>query len=326
MALLICALMTVWGGLALWYRFPGPEGLRLVIGCSFVLLGSSTLLAQFRSSRFKALVIFALAFAGLLGWWSTIEPAADGDWSPDVARQVTGQIEGDKLTLTNVRNFEWRTRDDFTPIWMTRTYDLSKMQSVDLFLSYWSGPEMAHFILSFGFGDDEFLAWSVEVRREIGGGFSPVADLFKENALVIVAATERDIIGLRTNVRKEDVQLYRLRFDPARARALLEEYVRDANALSQRPHWYNSLTTNCTTVVAKMMKAVGNGPPLDWRIVVNGYLPEFGYERGALNTAYSIEDLRELGKISARAQEFGLSPGFSTAIRANVPKAPQIHQ
>ena len=102
-------------------------------------------------------------------------------------------------------------------------------------MSYWAGPEMAHTIMSFGFEGGDYIAWSIEVRRLKGGEYSPIADLFKTDPLVIVAADERDVIRVRTNVRHEDVELYRLKASPEKARSLLLEYVVDANGLVETP-------------------------------------------------------------------------------------------
>ncbi len=312
-------LATVWGALALWYRLPASETTRMIVSGLFGLFGTSIVVAQFGKHRVGTLGVFTLVFAGLLAWWNTITPPEDGNWAPDVARQVTGEIVGDTLTLDNVREFEWRTNDDFTPIWTTRSYDLSKVSSVDMFMSYWAGPEIAHFILSFGFDDSEYLAWSVEVRREIGGGFSPIADFFKTNTLAIIATVEKDVVGVRSNIRGENVQIFRLRVPKDVARALLVEYVRDANNLAKRPTFYHSLTTNCTTVVLKMMKAVGRSLPLDWRLIANGYLPDYAYDQDALDTSMPLERLRELGTIRPRALAAGLGKAFSSAIRVGVP-------
>lgn len=318
--ILVLAVATAWGALAIWYRLPVGEPARVVLSVSFGVYGLAVILTQFGRRGIPALVGYALVFAGLLAWWATIRPPDDGNWNPEVARQVTGRIDGDTLTLTNVREFQWQPDGGFTPTWTTREYDLKTLQSVDMYLSYWSGPEIAHFILSFGFAGDQYIAWSVEVRREVGSVYSPLADMFKSHTLIILAASEQDVVGVRSNVRGEDVQMFRLRTRPGQARALLEEYVRDANALAARPEWYNSLGTNCTTVVVRMMAAIGDRLPLDWRMVANGYLPDYAYEMKALDTALPLSELRELGRIAPRALAAGLGPAFSKAIRLGVPK------
>ncbi len=130
----------------------------------------------FGRRRLWAILAFTIAFIAVMAWWATIKPIGQANWAPDVARQVTGEIDGDMLTLTNVCDFEWHGKDEFTERWATRTYDLGKLRTIDLFMSYWAGPKIAHVIISFGFEDGEQLAWSVEVRRRVGGHFrrSPI--------------------------------------------------------------------------------------------------------------------------------------------------------
>ncbi|MBB6412792.1 DUF4105 domain-containing protein [Mesorhizobium sangaii] len=316
---LAVALLTAWAGFAMWYRLPVGELGRAAACALFILFGLGTIIALFSRFRIRAFVFFLAAFAVVLVWWSTIKPLSDADWAPDVARQVTGTRDGNLLTLKDVRDFEWRSDTDFTEHWTTRTYDLSTVQTADLFMSYWAGPKMGHVIMSFGFSSGDYLAWSIEVRRRVGGEFSPIADLFKSNPLVVVAADERDVVGVRSNVRGEDVQIYRLKASPDAARALLLEYVSDANALSTKPAFYNSITTNCTTTIVKMMRAVGDAVPFDWRLIVNGYLPDYAYDRGALDTRLPLSTLRELAHIDDRARKSGLSPDFSRLIRVGVP-------
>src|ERR1700684_2387342 len=274
-AILVVVPLTAWSALALWFRLPAPEALRGAAAVLFAVLGLATIVALFmrRSRSLIALAVFAGVFGGLLAWWSTIKPPLDGDWAPDVARQTTGSIEGDILTLSDVRDCDWRTDTDFAEKWSRRSYDLSKLKTLDLFLAYWAGPEMAHVIMSFGFEDGEHLAWSVEVRREKSGEFSPIADAFKSHTLVYLATTERDTVRLRTNVRGEDVRLYRLNTPPERARALLVEYALQSTEHDAQPKWYNSITANCATVVFKIVRAAGGTFPFDWRLVVHGLPP-----------------------------------------------------
>lgn len=315
----LMAYLTVWTALAFWYQLPVTPAMRTASAVGFAGFGLLMVLAQFGSRRVAAQAAFVLAFAIVYGWWNSITPPADGNWSPDVARQVTGQIDGDILTLNGVREFEWRSETDTTEIWSTRTYDLSTIQTTDLFMSYWAGPSMAHLILSFGFENGDHLAWSIEVRRQIDGGFSPVADFFKSNTLAIIAAAERDVVGVRSNIRGEDVQIYRLNTAPDAARKLIEQYVRDANALAEKPEFFNSVFTNCSTTVFRMMASVGSSHPFDWRIIVNGYLPEYAFDQGALDMTRSLQELRDASHIAEKAAAHTLAPGFAQAIREGLP-------
>ena len=259
--------------MALWFRLPAPEAVRARRRRRRRLRGPRhDDRALFPLPLARARPGFALAFAGVLVWWSTILPPLDGDWAPDVARQTTGTVKGDILTLSDVRDFDWRSDDDFTQRWETRSYDLSKLNSLDLILSYWAGPKIAHLIMSFGFSDGQVLAWSIEVRREKSGDYSPVADAFRSHTLVYLATTERDSVRLRSNVRGEDVRLYRLRASPQAIRDAPPRLCRRSERLQAQPAWYNSITTNCSTAVSQMIRSLGGALPFDWRLIVNGFI------------------------------------------------------
>jgi Domain of unknown function (DUF4105) len=319
LSVLVIAPLTAWAAMALWFRLPAPEWARAAAAGLFVILGLATALAPLRRRRWVALWVYAPAFGGVVLWWGTIQPPAGGDWAPDVARQTTGTVDGDILTLSDVRDFDWRTDDDFTERWSKRSYDLSKLKTLDLFLGYWAGPVMAHVMMSFGFEDGNHLAWSVEVRRERTGQFSPVADAFKSHTLVYLATTERDSVRLRSNVRGEDVRLYRLNTPPAHAKLLLLEYVAESNELAAQPKFYNSITANCATVVFKIVRAAGGMFPFDWRLVVNGFLPGYLYDHQVVVTTMPLSELMERARIDAQAKAADQSPDFSRLIRVGVP-------
>ena len=316
---LVVAPLSAWAAAALWFRLPAPDWLKAV-ACGIVAVGAlATIVALFTAARWRALSVFALAFVGVSLWWSSIRPPAEGDWAPDVARQTTGTLNGDILNLSDVRDFGWKSDADFTERWSERSYDLSKLKTLDLFLSYWAGPQMAHLIMTFGFEDGQELAWSIEVRREKNGQYSPIADAFKSHTLVFLATTERDSVRLRANVRGEDERLYRLRASPEAARTLLLQYVAEANDLKRNPAFYNSITSNCTTAVAQMIRAVGGTLPLDWRLLVNGYLPGYLYDHRSVVTTIPLSDLTALARIDERARAADQSPDFSRLIRIGVP-------
>ncbi|WP_181832569.1 DUF4105 domain-containing protein [Bosea caraganae] len=267
---------------------------------------------------------FAAVFIGLLSWWSGFQPSHDRDWIPELARLPQISREGDKLTVANLRDFRWRTEADYDQRWETRSYDLSKIEGADLFLSYWSGEVIAHLLLSFTFADSPPLTFSIEVRREKGEEWSSLAGFFRIYEMAYVAADERDIVGLRTHARGEDTRLFRLAASPQQARDLLLAYTADVNRLAKEPRWYNTVTTNCTTVVYHLVSTVAPSwtlaLPLDPRVLISGYLPGYLQRIGAVRTDIPLEELVRRGKISERARTLSLDdPDFSKKIREGVP-------
>jgi len=313
--------LGAWGALALWYRAPFDAPLRAGLAGLWIAAILAVAIALAMGPRRKAWLALLACVVALGAWWSTLRPLADRDWAADVAQTVRGEVVGDKLTLTNVRNFEWRTQDDFTPAWETRRYDLSKLVSADLIADYWAGETIAHTMVSFGFSDGRYLVWSIEMRRRKDQAFSAIEGFFKQAELVVLAGDERDFFRVRTNLRKEDLRLYRLQISPAMARQALLAYVDEANRLASEPRWYNTATTNCTTLVFQIAKVVEPGIPLDWRVLLSGHFPDYAYDHGALDRSVPFPELRERAKIAARAQAADAAPAeaFSQAIRAGVP-------
>ena len=264
---------------------------------------------------------FAAAFATLLVWWHFLPASNDHIWADDVAQMTSGVVDGQDVTLNNVRNFDWRSNSDYTPRWETRHYDLDKLRSVDMIMSYWSGPAIAHMLVSFGFESADYVVFSVEIRRRKGEDFSEIGGFFKEFELSIIAADERDVIRVRTNVRGEDDYLYRIQMPVSAMRSLFLAYIGQANSLVHSPRFYNTVTANCATLVYHMMKRIVSPLPLNYSLLLTGYLPEYVYRIGGLTSHYSFEELRALGRITERAKAADHSESFSTDIRRGVPNA-----
>jgi len=319
---MVIALLTVlsgaWGALALWYQLPGGAVARTLGGAVWTL--AVIALAVFAISRrsWLPLGIYALMYAVLLIWWASIAPSNHRVWSDDVARMLTGTVQGNVVTLHNVRDFNWRSDTDYDARWETRHYDLDRLVSADAVLSYWGSKAIAHAMISFGFGDGSHAVFSVEIRKKRGEQYSSIGGFFRQFETILVAADERDIIRVRTNVRGEDDYLYPLRMDKTTMRALFLSYVQAANTLSDTPEFYNTITSNCTTIVYRMARQIDSGLPWDVRLLLTGYLPEYLYKVGALDRSVSVEQLRQRGRITDRARNTAPNEDFSQAIRAGL--------
>lgn len=319
LACVTTGLSALWGATALWYQLPAGQIARGAAALLWLAFAIAVLVFAWRQRMWLGLGLYALGVLVLAVWWNTLAPSNTRDWADDVAQMTTGTITGSQVTLTNVRNFDWRTETDYTARWETRHYDLDKLTSVDMVLSYWGIPAIAHTLVSFGFDNGEHVVFSVEIRKEKHESFSEIGGFFKQFEMSVVAADERDIIRVRTNARGEDDYLYRVKVSQATMRSLFLAYVAQANALIEAPRFYNTVTANCTTIIFHMMARIIDGLPMDYRLLLSGYLPGYLYDVGALEPGYTPDALRAGGRITDRARQADKDPAFSAAIRRGVP-------
>jgi hypothetical protein len=320
---LVIAVVTGWGALALFYLAPGSEPVRTALAWGFAALGLVAVgVLAVRRARWRAALGFALAFVLVLIVWGSATPSNDRDWQPEVAVLPYATIDGDRVTVHNIRNFDYRTETDFTPAYYDRTFDLGRLDRVDLIAVYWMGPAIAHIFLSFGFGDVH-LPISIEVRKTRSKEYSTVAGFFRQYELYYVVGDDRDVIRVRTNYRKsptEDVYMFRVVGAPIEhGRRVFLDYMREINSLKERPQFYNTLTTNCTTMILAHATVNPDHVPLSWKILLSGYAPEYVYEMGRFDRSLPFAELKRRGHINAVAQAADQASNFSQRIRAGLP-------
>jgi hypothetical protein len=311
LALLLALSLTVWAAAALYFDLLPGASLRTFGASSYGIAMVGTLLA-FRG-RGKGIAICLAGFALLLAWWLALKPSNDRAWQPDVAQTAWAEIDGDHVTIHNVRNCDYRTEGDYTPHWETRSYDLSQIRGMDIFLTYWGSPWIAHPIVSFQFGDSDHVAMSIETRKEVGEQYSAIRGFFRYYELIYTVSDERDVVRLRTNYRKgEETYLFHTQATPEHARATFLNYLKKINRIRNRPEWYNALTNNCTTNIATL----AGEPQLDWRVLLNGRADQMLFERGDLATGnLSFDQLKQQAHINAAARAANDAPDFSRHIR-----------
>src|SRR5436190_12656612 len=315
-AWLVAFVCATWAACALYYDFPAAGSLAAILFL-LVLLAAIILV---RRKLLKLVIVFA-AFALVAVWWLTLKPSNDRPWQSDVAQTAWAEINGDDVTVHNVRNCDYRTETDFTTHWETRTVRLSQITGMDLAITYWGSPWMAHPIVSFRFADALPLCFSIETRKSAGQQYSALRGLYRQYTLIYVVADERDSIRVRSNYRTgEDVYLYRTLASSAEARERFLEYIQTINTLRDNPRWYNAVTTNCTTSI-RTQRPRNEPAPWDWRILVNGKGDELLYERHLIATGgLSFSKLKQRSWINKLARAADQDPDFSRLIRANLPQ------
>jgi hypothetical protein len=310
--------MILWGALAIVYSNIPSASLRTTLGWVFAV-GNIAILLFLRPRR-RAVGIFLAGFAALLLWWFSIPPSQDRDWQPDVAVSPYATFAGDAVTIHNIRNNDYRSETDYTPRYYDKTFDLSKLRTADLFISFWDSPYIAHTIMSFGFGGNDYVAISIETRKSKDEDYSAIKGFFKQYELFYVVSDERDVVRLRTNFRGENVYLYRLNAKPELVRGVFLDYFTYINHLKEQPEWYNALTHNCTTAIRGHVvpHAVTRRWP-SWKLLVNGYLDERLYETKVVDQSLPFPELKAHSHINERAKAANDAPDFSPKIREGLP-------
>jgi hypothetical protein len=305
-----------WATLAIWFSpLPGSL-LRLALAFAFFAFGAWALWAPRTARRLAA---FAVVYAVILVAWSTIEPSHDREWQPEVAVMPRVSIDGDRVRLSGVRNFDFRSRDDFTIRYEEREVSLSRMTGVDFFISFWAEGPVGHTFLSFIFEDAPPLSISIETRPEVGEGFAPVASLFKQFELIFIVGDEHDLVGLRASHRDEEVFLYHTRITPEFARRLFLVYAARINELADQAEFYHLLSNSCTINIIRYANAAGRIGRLSIKHLLNGLIDHYLYVVGVVDTSLPFEELRRRSRITEAAQAAAGADDFSERIRVGLP-------
>ena len=310
------AALITWTTLAIYYSNLPSAGLRLGLAGAFAAFA---VWALWLSRQRRMSVIVIALFLGVAAWWITIRPSHDRPWRPEVAVMPRAFIDGDRVRLTGVRNFDYRARDDFTVRYEERELQLSHLTALDFYVSYFMAGPVGHTFLSFIFDNAPPLSISIETRPEVGEGFAPIASLFKQFELIYVVGDERDLVRVRTNYRREPVYLYRLNTSADDARRLLLVYLGRINQLADHPEFYNLLTNSCTINIVRYANAAGRSGGFDVRHVLNGLVDGYLYYSGRMDTTLPFDELRRRSRINEAALAADGAADFSERIRASLP-------
>lgn len=268
--------------------------------------------------RARAWLVLAIMMIMVAVAWAQIRPLQIRDWAPELSRGVVAQQDGSILKLSNVRDFRWRTPDEAEQRWIDKTVDLDKLETIDFVRTTWKSEKIAHTMISFGFSDGQYVVFSAEIRRESHEKFSELGGFFKKFELVLIGATEEDIVKLRTHARNESVSLYRLNLTPEQRRALFLSYVGLGNELAAEPRWYQTITTNCTTVIWRLARTVDGRIPMDWRVLLSGYTQDYLYDIGVINNDRPFADIRAHAPVTELARKLPPETDYSKGIRSGL--------
>jgi hypothetical protein len=319
---LFLLLSSIWVGLLIWIQQP----ISALISYSLIMawLIFAGLCFYFRSQYKTALkwlhAAYLIALVMVIGGFFLLTPKNDRIWEPNVEHLANYRFVDGQVEIHNVRNFIWQSDDQYTTQWETRRYALENIDRVDLIISHFIQGPVAHAFISFGFQDGQHLAFSLEVRQEKDEGFSVLGGFFRQYELALVVGDENDVIYTRSNIRDEDVYIYPIQMQKTEMQMLFLEYLNKVNRLNHQPLWYNTLVSNCTTILFDLSEHAMGHIPRDYRVLLPGLLPNYLYDHGQLDQSISLEKWRERAHVNPKTAHLKQGPDqaepeFSVLIR-----------
>jgi len=316
---LVVILTALWSVCAIYLAKSPAYSIRIIAASVFILSNITVFLNTKR--RWYFLVFFGSTFIAVIIWWSLIPPSNNRNWADQTSVLSYAAFSNNFVTVHNVRNFDYKSKKEFTTNYYTKTYNLNKLKKLYLVVSYWDNNRaIAHTMLDFEFENGDCLVLSVEVRREKGEEYSAFKGLFKMNEIIYILADERDVIRLRTNFENEKVYLYPLRFSDVKIRMLLVDILNKVNKLKEKPEFYNAITENCTVSLVNHFANISeNKKKFYIEYLLNGFLDWRLYENGVIETKLPPKEAKQTYFISDIAKETGSDANFSKKIRAHLP-------
>ncbi len=311
----------VWLLLLLWIHQPSNLASTLLLMSVCVLIMAYLLSLKLEQPRSEYVIgAYWIGLTLIVGAFFLLPPRNDRLWKPEVAQLMSYRFIDGQVEIQNVRNFIWKAGKAEQIRWETRRYAIENIQSVDLIISHFAPGPIAHVFISFGFKDGQHLAFSLEVRQEQHEEFSVLGGFFRQYELALVVGDENDLIYSRTNMRDEDVYIYPIQMQPIEMQMLFLEYLNKANRLNHHPRWYNTLFSNCTTILFDLTEHAMGNVNRDYRALLPGLLPNYLYDAGQLDRRYSLKQWRERAHVNPKTQHLSQSPeqsgvNFSQLIR-----------
>jgi hypothetical protein len=322
-------LLGAWTALALFYTVP-----LSIWPATFLALGVGVLYASALRERFFVRgrtgfpwrevrrSVAALAVTVLVAVWyfGFVKPDPNEDWTLKHERMPHVEIKPDKVHVSNVRNFTWRTATDFTPGWYDREYDLNALNSMYYVLSpIFDLDEVAHVWVCFGFSDGQHVAVSVEARGVKGRPYRLLGSMFRQFQLIYVIGDERDVVGLRGAIWENEVRFYPVRTTDERKRAIFVDIMERAHSLEEHPEFYNLFTNNCLNNLTDHVRRLGGRPlPSDLRFLLTGFSDRLLFDYGFFDTDLPFEKAHEAYRIGEWMRQTRLDEDFSLRLRENL--------
>lgn len=220
---------------------------------SFVLFPAIIIYLYYRTPAKLFIGVVIGLFLLMLIIVGTLKPRNDLNWL--VAHSILPKLtlSNNNITIQNYRNFEWRnTSEAKQTIWEHRSYDLSKLNQLDLVVEPFKDSDfLAHVMLRFHFQDQGTVIVSVEARQEKGESYGLIPGSFRQFEIIYIFGSERDLMDLRAYHRGTRLYAFPVKAERQFIVDLFKDLATAADQLRTEPQFYRSIRDNCTTTLVK---------------------------------------------------------------------------
>jgi hypothetical protein len=326
---LLAALAFLWTAGAIFHFDLFPHWLAVTLCIAYMVAISSMLMRRRIRPHWPVVIFGSLTSVFLLTLIQ--QPTHWRDWALEQERLAKIEFDGETMLIRNFRHAEYRSETDFDVHYKDVEFKLKDLKRVWFIVQYFSASEgLAHAFLSFEIQESDeilgvdlapkFFSVSVEIRRESEEFYSPITGLYREYELNYVIGDERDLIGVRTVMRKDDrLHMYPVNANEAQVQMLFRDIAKRVNEIDSNPEFYHTFMNNClNNLVGHTSKLTVE--PINWldsRIVMPGYSDRYAWEKGIIGdrTAGSFSRLKADCRIDQKARESGISDDFSLVLR-----------
>lgn len=219
-------------------------------------------------------------------------PSLQRDWTDDAKILPDITITDSTITVKNLRDWRYKRGEVISNTYYEETFDLNKIEKAYFLLNpfgKWEG--VGHTFFLFEFTDGKTVSISVEARRPNGVDYGAIKGLFNNYEMWYTWGSAADLFSRRAIYHNEDLYMYPLLISPQTAQGLFVDLAKTTESLETKARFYNTVTSNCTNVLADSANRVNKGSiPWTFARIFTGYADNKLYDLKLIPHDKSFED------------------------------------
>jgi hypothetical protein len=235
------------------------------------------------------------------------KPSLDKNWQEDskILPNITILENNEFVTIKNIRDWRYAPDEILSTNYYEETFDINKLSKTHLLFNpfgRWDG--IGHSFFVFEFEDGKEVSISIEARREEGEPYKVELGLLNQYEIWYAIGSSADFLARRAIYHQEDLYLYPLLITATSSKALFLDMISIAKRLETKPDFYNTLTSNCTNLLAESANRVKEGViPWHYSRIFTGFADNQLYDLKLIPHDKPFKEIYENAKIDEKITE-----------------------